>query len=383
MDQEKIGKFICKCRKEKNMTQANLAERIGVTEKSVSNWENGRNMPDLSLFKPLCSELGITINDLMSGEKIKKEEYQEKLEENIENTISYTSKKVNGKNNLIGVILIIFGILLTLTAMSIFPSDSSWGSIYSIFGCIISLIGVSRFTKRLSYGKRLICNFSYFIFFVLVLFAIDYVGVIFIHQAPRFALEKTAINNMMIYKTPFYNVYKINGDSKNEYYIVDKDKVYSKDNVPVSPFNRQKSGIDNIIKYKNNYVGNNANDGELISSLPLSEYGYVFEIDSNDLGLSINYNISDWYINDNSYLKQALIYNSVSIFSLIDNVDYVTFNFSGKSYNVTRNEIQENYPNFNEIIKDGVNKEAFNKYLENKMNDIGFVKDIFDNLFSE
>ena len=69
MNQEKIGKFILKCRKDKKMTQQELAEKLGVTDKSIGNWENGRNMPDLSLFKPLCEELGISINDLMSGEK--------------------------------------------------------------------------------------------------------------------------------------------------------------------------------------------------------------------------------------------------------------------------------------------------------------------------
>ena len=83
MDQEKIGKFIAKCRKQRKMTQAELGEKLGVTEKSISNWENGRNMPDLSLFKPLCNELNITINELLSGEKIGMDKYQEKFEENI------------------------------------------------------------------------------------------------------------------------------------------------------------------------------------------------------------------------------------------------------------------------------------------------------------
>ena len=121
MNQEKIGRFIAKCRKEKKMTQSELAEKLGVTNKSVSNWENDRCMPDLSLFKSLCDTLGITINDLISGEKIKKENYQEKLEENIINTINYTSKTVYERNQKIGMILFIFGILITLTAISIFP----------------------------------------------------------------------------------------------------------------------------------------------------------------------------------------------------------------------------------------------------------------------
>ena len=82
MNQEKIGKFILKLRKEKNMTQQELADKIGVTDRAISKWENGRGMPDLSLMKPLCEELGITINELISGEKLDKKEYKEKSEEN-------------------------------------------------------------------------------------------------------------------------------------------------------------------------------------------------------------------------------------------------------------------------------------------------------------
>ena len=77
MDQEKIGKFIAECRKNKKLTQSELAEKLGVTDRSIGNWENGRNMPDLSLFKPLCDELGITINELINGEMIQEEEYKE------------------------------------------------------------------------------------------------------------------------------------------------------------------------------------------------------------------------------------------------------------------------------------------------------------------
>ena len=63
MNQEKIGKFIAEKRKERNLTQEQLAEKLGVTNRSISNWENGKNMPDLSLFKPLCNELNISINE--------------------------------------------------------------------------------------------------------------------------------------------------------------------------------------------------------------------------------------------------------------------------------------------------------------------------------
>ena len=125
MDQEKIGKFIAKCRKQRKMTQSELGEKLGVTEKSISNWENGRNMPDLSLFNPLCKELNVSLNDLLSGEVVTEKKYQEKLEENIINTIDYSNKKLESKNNFIGLLLVIFGVLISITAVAIFPSESS------------------------------------------------------------------------------------------------------------------------------------------------------------------------------------------------------------------------------------------------------------------
>ena len=381
MDIIKIGKFIAENRKKKNMTQEQLAEKIGVTSKTISRWENGNYMPDISLLKPLSEELGITLNDLLSGEKVEKEKYQEKLEENIINTIDYSNKKVIKNNNLMGLLLVVFGIFCTLAAMSTVQSDSSWGSIYSIIGGIISLFGICKLTNKLKYSKRVLICISYLIIFIISLLIIDFVSVINIHQAPRFSYLKIWHGNMIEYKAPFYNVYRINYDTKNEYYIIDTKNKYTNETVPVVPFNREKSGIDNIIKYKNKYVGNNSNDGNLLNSLPLSEYGLVFVIDSENLGLTVDYHITDWYINDDMYVERALVYNSVSIFSLIDNIQYITYNFTGKSYKIERAKVQEIYPNYDKINENGINKENFNNYLENKINDDTFVKDIFNKLF--
>ena len=233
MNQEKIGKFIAQCRKEKNMTQQDLSEKLGVSSKTVSNWENGRNMPDLSLFKPLCEELDINLNDFLSGEKVKKTEYQKKLEENIIKTINFSNNKLKNKNNFIGLMLITFGVLISITAIAIFPSESSWGSLYSVFGAIISLIGISKFTKRLTYGKRLICNFGYFLIFIFVLITIDYIGVVNIHQAPRFSLKKISGENTIYYDTPFYDVVRCNVNKDNEKFIIMKNQKYDINNIDI------------------------------------------------------------------------------------------------------------------------------------------------------
>lgn len=335
-------------------------------------------MPDLSLFKPMCDELGITINELLSGERLKKEEYQEKFEENIINTIDYSTKKINLIRNNLGIVLLVLGVLISFTAMTMFASESSWGSIYSVFGAIISLIGVSKLTKNFKYSKRLAICLAFFILYIIALFVIDYISVVSLRQLPRFCTIKTGNGYVYECDNPLYKVYRVNSNTPNEYVIIDTKNEYTIDTIPVVPFNRDKSGIDNIIQYKNKYVGNNSNDSNLINSLPLSEYGYVFAIDPDNLSLTIDYHITDWYIDENYYVEKSLLYNSVSMFALIDNVKTIKFNFSGKTYEVTRENVENNYPNYNEIVKDGINKDAFNKYLENKITDDVFVDKYFN-----
>ena len=83
MEQEKIGKFIAKCRKEQNFTQANLAEKLGITNQAVSKWEKGKSMPDASLMLELCQLLKISVNELLNGEKIIMKDYKKIAEQNL------------------------------------------------------------------------------------------------------------------------------------------------------------------------------------------------------------------------------------------------------------------------------------------------------------
>ncbi len=91
MNQEKIGKFIADLRKKQNLTQEQLAEKLGVTDKSVSRWENGKCLPDVSLYKDLCNILGITLNEFFSGEKIKDENFKEQADNNLFNALENSS----------------------------------------------------------------------------------------------------------------------------------------------------------------------------------------------------------------------------------------------------------------------------------------------------
>lgn len=83
MDLEKIGKFIADCRKKQKLTQAELAEKLGVTSKAVSKWECGRSLPDSSIMLDLANILGISVNDLLSGEIVEKGAYNNKVDENL------------------------------------------------------------------------------------------------------------------------------------------------------------------------------------------------------------------------------------------------------------------------------------------------------------
>ncbi len=223
MNQEKIGKFIAECRKQRKMTQSELGEKLGVTEKSISNWENGRNMPDLSLFKPLCEELNITINELLSGEKLSKEKYQEKFEENIVNTIDYSTKRIHKYRKVVSLILIIFGLFISLSAIMIFPSESSWGSIYSVFGIIVFMIGISRVTNTIKWYRRLLLIFMIFVGAMGILLFTDYINVKMNDEAPMFRLKTTITGNVIYYDTLFYDVYRCNFDEDNEYWVIEQN----------------------------------------------------------------------------------------------------------------------------------------------------------------
>ena len=81
MDQVKIGKFIAECRKKKELTQMQLAEKLNITDRAISKWETGKGMPDSSIMLDLCNELKITVNELLSGEMIDMKDYDKKAEE--------------------------------------------------------------------------------------------------------------------------------------------------------------------------------------------------------------------------------------------------------------------------------------------------------------
>lgn len=131
MNQIKIGKFIASCRKEQGMTQANLAEKLGITDRAVSKWENGKSMPDSGIMLELCELLEINVNELLSGEKIDMNNYEEKTEENLRQVLNRVEKILNENR----VLKLAIAILLIIIAMFVaFEFGEDIGRfIYTIF----------------------------------------------------------------------------------------------------------------------------------------------------------------------------------------------------------------------------------------------------------
>ena len=139
MDQEKIGKFIKEERKNKKLSQEELGELLGVSNRSISKWETGVSLPDISLFKPLCEVLDISYNELLSGERLNKTNYQEKLENNLSNVISYASKKDNKFNGTL-ILLMVLSTFLSIYFINV--NNKVW--IPLSFIAIIILIYILR-----------------------------------------------------------------------------------------------------------------------------------------------------------------------------------------------------------------------------------------------
>ena len=118
MDQIKTGKFIADERKKKGYTQRQLAEQLGISDKTISKWERGNGFPEISLLLPLCNELDLSVNELLTGERISETEYREKAEENMVNLVkeAQESKKKIIMSAMVGVLVIVAAVPLFVVA---------------------------------------------------------------------------------------------------------------------------------------------------------------------------------------------------------------------------------------------------------------------------
>ena len=127
MDQMKIGRFIAERRKMKNLTQAQLSEKLNITDRAVSKWENGRSLPDSSIMLELCEILDITVNDLLSGEVVVMEKYDKNLENNL---LEIIKEKEKADKHLLAMEIVIgfvsIGIMLGLCIFAAYAPMEEW-----------------------------------------------------------------------------------------------------------------------------------------------------------------------------------------------------------------------------------------------------------------
>ena len=142
MDQIKIGKFIASRRKEQGMTQAALAEKLGISDKAVSKWETGKSMPDSGIMLELCEFLEITVNELLSGEKIMTEVYDKRAEENLlamRQEVEEKNRQLLRAEYLIAFPVIIMGFVLILVAFLV-EMPSVWRGGLIVFAVAMIVI---------------------------------------------------------------------------------------------------------------------------------------------------------------------------------------------------------------------------------------------------
>ena len=139
MDQVKIGQFIKAIRKEKNFTQREVAERLSISEKTVSKWETGNGLPEVSLMLPLCELLEISVNELLSGERLDEKRYFEKAEQNI---MSLIQEKAEAKKKLIiAVVIVVITLLagLTMILLSDLLEMETWLRVVLIVIAVVTI----------------------------------------------------------------------------------------------------------------------------------------------------------------------------------------------------------------------------------------------------
>lgn len=153
MDQVKIGKFIAEKRKGKNLTQAQLAERLNITDRAVSKWETGRSLPDSSVMVELCELIGITVNELLTGEDLEMKNYNEKAELNLiemKKQKEEADKRLLAVEIVIGIVSILF--LFTLIAVAAVYANAG-GEAWIVWTLILA--GVAQFIVCMLFALRI------------------------------------------------------------------------------------------------------------------------------------------------------------------------------------------------------------------------------------
>ena len=208
MDQKKTGQFLKTLRKEKQITQEALAEILHVSNRTVSRWETGSNMPDISLLVELAEFYQVSITEIIDGER-KSEKMNQETKDTAIKMAEYSKNELNvEKRRIISGLLMIFGVFIILSALAVFPNESSWGSIYAVIGGVILTAGIYFSTKSMlgKRGLRILCVVGCVIALFGIFTVTDYIAVSQFHQVPRFSYEKSYGDDVVEHKTLFYKI---------------------------------------------------------------------------------------------------------------------------------------------------------------------------------
>ena len=150
MDQQKIGKFIAQRRKATELTQAQLAEKLGITDRAVSKWETGKALPDTSLMLDLCHILEITVNDLLSGEIVTMENYNKMLEDNLLEVVKQKEQcdKRLLRMELLTGILSLIPLIVSILIITLVPMEE-WIASVIVCSCILPLFIATPFMIKI------------------------------------------------------------------------------------------------------------------------------------------------------------------------------------------------------------------------------------------
>lgn len=129
MNQIKIGKFIAECRKNNSLTQKQLAEKLNITDRAISKWENGKAMPDSSIMLDLCNELKITVNELLSGERIEMNNYNQKAEENFIK-LKQSEERIEKKMQIIQTTFTTLCVIFSVITIGVFIANMVMNYLY-------------------------------------------------------------------------------------------------------------------------------------------------------------------------------------------------------------------------------------------------------------
>ena len=158
MNQEKIGRFIAQCRKQNGFTQASLAEKLGITDRAVSKWENGKSMPDASIMLELCGYLKINVNELLMGEHIAMENYKEIAEQNLvemRKQEEQANKRLMSAEYFLVTLAVVASLAMIITGILI--ATENW-----IAAAVLCSIGALIIISAIVYGLKIEHDAGYY-----------------------------------------------------------------------------------------------------------------------------------------------------------------------------------------------------------------------------